>query len=215
KNPYAYTPFMQGGDVKSEEALQSGKNRQMFVLERMLTEGSITQEEYDKAADYDIYSNLAESVKVPNQDYPFLTEEVERRGIDIIKYHIAEEEGVSREDVDSTPLLNQKYTQKANTALRNQGYHIETTIDKTIYDTMQNVKNNSNYYYGNRSIQEVEEGSEGEQQESYQEFDNEIGAVMKDTDSCKILGVVGRRSPGYSSVYPATQTSTMCRSALK
>src|SRR5690625_2688137 len=215
KNPYAYTPFMQGGDVKSEEALQSGKNRQMFVLERMLTEGSITQEEYDKAADYDIYSNLAESVKVPNQDYPFLTEEVERRGIDIIKYHIAEEEGVSREDVDSTPLLNQKYTQKANTALRNQGYHIETTIDKTIYDTMQNVKNNSNYYYGNRSIQEAEDASEEEQQESNQEFEHEIGAVLKDNESGKILGFVGGRNHENSSVNHATQTSRMAGSTMK
>src|SRR5699024_1572564 len=95
KNPYAYTPFMQGGDVKNEEALHSGKNRQMFVLERMLTEGSITQVEYDKAADYDIYSNLAESVKVPNLDYPCLTVEVERSGIVFIKYNIDEEECVS------------------------------------------------------------------------------------------------------------------------
>src|SRR5699024_5653983 len=164
--------------------------------------------------------------------------------------HIAEEEGVSREDVDSTPLLNQEYTQKAYTALRNQGYHIETTIDKTIYDTMQNVKNNynyyygnrsiqeaedateeeqkerkqeaysallkqwyhietkshktmyatmqnvknnSNYYYGNRSIQEAEDATEEEQQESNQEFEHEIGAVLKDNASGKILGFVGGR----------------------
>src|SRR5699024_5160746 len=103
QNPYAYTPFVQGGEVKNEEGLQAGRNRQLFVLERMLIENTITQEEYDQAVDYDIYGNLTDSVTVPNQNYPFLTEEVERRSVDILKYHLAEEEGVSREDVDNTP----------------------------------------------------------------------------------------------------------------
>ena len=91
---------------------------------------------------------MASSVVVPNQNYPFLTDEVERRGVEIIKYILAEEEGISREDVDSTPLINQEYTQKANEAIRNEGYQIETTIDKTIYDTMQETKDNSFSYYG-------------------------------------------------------------------
>lgn len=215
KNPYAYTPFMQGGEVKSEEALKPGKNRQLFVLERMRTEGVITQEEYDKAVDYDIYANLTDSVTVPNQNYPFLTEEVERRSIDILKYHLAEKEGVSREDVNTTPLLNQEYTQKANQALRNQGYHIETTIDKTIYDTMQDVKNNSNYYYGNKSIQQAEDASEEEQEESNQEFEHEIGAVLKDNASGKILGFIGGRNHENSSINHATQTTRSAGSTMK
>ena len=125
--------------MKEEELLAAGKNRQEFVLSRMLTEGAITQEEYDQALSFDIYENMASSVVVPNQNYPFLTDEVERRGVEIIKYILAEEEGISREDVDSTPLINQEYTQKANEAIRNEGYQIETTIDKTIYDTMQEL----------------------------------------------------------------------------
>lgn len=215
QNPYAYTPFMQGGEVKDEEGLQAGKNRQLFVLERMKTEGSITQEEYDKAVNYDIYANLTDSVTVPNQNYPFLTDEVERRSIDILKYHLAEEDGVSRDDVNTTPLLNQEYTQKANQALRNQGYHIETTIDKTIYDTMQNVKDNSNYYYGSRSIQQAEDATEEEQQESNQEFDHEIGAVLKDNASGKILGFVGGRNHETSSINHATQTTRSAGSTMK
>ncbi|WP_411842035.1 transglycosylase domain-containing protein [Salinicoccus sp. HZC-1] len=215
QNPYAYTPFMQGGVVKEEEQLQAGKNRQLFVLERMLTEKIITQEEYDKAVNYDLYANLTDSVTVPNQNYPFLTDEVERRSIGILKYHLAEEDGVSREDINSTPLLNQEYTQKANRALRNQGYHIDITIDKNIYDTMQNVKDNSNYYYGSRSIQEAEDASEEEQQESDQEFDHEIGAMLKDNASGKILGFIGGRNHEESSVNHATQTTRSAGSTMK
>ena len=165
QNPYAYTPFNQDGSLKEADMLEAGKNRQEFVLSRMLTEGVISQEEHDQALAYNIYDNMASSVVVPNQNYPFLTDEIERRGVEVIKYILAEEEGVSREDVDSTPLLNQEYTQKANDALRNQGYQIETTIDKNIYDTMQETKENSFYYYGERSSLDAINAVEGEEEE--------------------------------------------------
>ncbi|MFC3418424.1 transglycosylase domain-containing protein [Salinicoccus hispanicus] len=215
QNPYAYTPFLQGGTVKDPELLEAGQNRQRFVLERMLTEEAITQEEYEQALDYDLYANLAESVTVPNQNYPFLTDEIERRSIDILKYHLAEEDGLTREDVDSTPLINQQYTNEANTALRNQGYHIETTIDKTIYDTMQNVKDNSNYYYGSRSIADATDATEEEQEEEDEILEHEIGAVMKDNQTGKILGFIGGRDHDRSSINHATQTSRQAGSTMK
>ncbi len=36
QNPYAYTPFNQDGTMKEPELLEAGKNRQEFVLSRML-----------------------------------------------------------------------------------------------------------------------------------------------------------------------------------
>lgn len=215
QNPYAYTPFLQGGTVKDEDLRQAGLNRQRFVLERMLLEDKITQEEYDRALEYDLYSALTDSVTVPNQNYPFLTDEVERRSIDILKYHLAEEDGLTREDVDSTPLINQEYTGLANTALRNQGYHIETTIDKTIYDTMQDVKDNSSYYYGSRSIEEAQDASEEEQESSDEVFEHELGAMLKDNQTGKILGFIGGRDHERSSINHATQTSRQAGSTMK
>ena len=212
QNPYAYTPFNQDGSLKEADMLEAGKNRQEFVLSRMLTEGVISQEEHDQALAYNIYDNMASSVVVPNQNYPFLTDEVERRGVEVIKYILAEEEGVSREDVDSTPLLNQEYTQKANDALRNQGYQIETTIDKNIYDTMQETKENSFYYYGERSSLDAINAVEGEEEEI---LDHEVGAVLKENDTGKILGFVGGRNYENSEVNHATQTSRQAGSTMK
>ena len=212
QNPYAYTPFNQDGSLKEADMLEAGKNRQEFVLSRMLTEGVISQEEHDQALAYNIYDNMASSVVVPNQNYPFLTDEIERRGVEVIKYILAEEEGVSREDVDSTPLLNQEYTQKANDALRNQGYQIETTIDKNIYDTMQETKENSFYYYGERSSLDAINAVEGEEEEI---LDHEVGAVLKENDTGKILGFVGGRNYENSEVNHATQTSRQAGSTMK
>src|SRR5699024_4788005 len=73
---------------------------------------------------------------------------------------------------------------------------------------------NSNYYYGNRSIQEAEAASEEEQQESNQEFEHEIGAVLTDNESGKILGFVGGRNRENCSVNHATQTSRMAGSTM-
>ena len=212
QNPYAYTPFNQDGSLKEADMLEAGKNRQEFVLSRMLTEGVISQEEHDQALAYNIYDNMASSVVVPNQYYPFLNDEIERRGVEVIKYILAEEEGVSREDVDSTPLLNQEYTQKANDALRNQGYQIETTIDKNIYDTMQETKENSFYYYGERSSLDAINAVEGEEEEI---LDHEVGAVLKENDTGKILGFVGGRNYENSEVNHATQTSRQAGSTMK
>lgn len=212
QNPYAYTPFNQDGSMKEPELLEAGKNRQEFVLSRMLTEGVITQEEHDQAVGYNIYENMASSVVVPNQNYPFLTDEVERRGVEVIKYILAEEEGVSREDVDSTPLLDQEYTQKANDALRNEGYQIETTIDKEIYDTMQDTKNNNFNYYGQRSSLDALNAVQGEEEEI---LDHEVGMILKDNQSGKILGFVGGRNYENSEVNHATQTTRQAGSTMK
>src|SRR5699024_12776336 len=117
-----YTPCMNGGDVKNDDYLQYGKNRQTFVLDRMLLEGKIDQEEYDEAVEYDLYANLTDSVVVPNQNYPFLTEELERRSVQILKYVLAEEDGLTPEEVDSPPLINQDYIKHANADVRYNVY---------------------------------------------------------------------------------------------
>ncbi|GAA3723978.1 transglycosylase domain-containing protein [Salinicoccus jeotgali] len=211
KNPYAYTPFMQGGKVKDEEYLQPGKNRQLFVLKRMLLEDKITQEEHDEAVEYDIYGSLTDSVTVPNQNYPFLADEIERRSVDILKYYLAEEDGLTRDDVDSTPLINQEYTTKADSALRNKGYHIDTTIDKSIYDKMQEVKDNAQFY-GSRSSLDSTDATEETKEET---LEHELGAILKDNQTGRILGFIGGRDHDRSSINHATQTSRSAGSTMK
>src|SRR5699024_2299193 len=142
QNPYAYTPFNVDGSLKSENELSLGKTRQEYVLDRVLTEGNITEEEYDEAMNYDLYDNMTSSVSVPNEKYPFVTEEIERRAVVVLKYGRAEDDGVSSEDLDDTPLLHEEYTQKANDVLRNNGYLSGTTINKKLYDSMHAVKDN-------------------------------------------------------------------------
>ena len=212
QNPYAYTPFNVDGSLKPEDERELGKNRQEHVLNRMFTEGKITEEEYNEAIEYDLYENMTSSVEIPNQKYPFLTEEIERRAVGVLKYILAEADGISKEDLNITPLLNQEYTQKANDALRNNGYHIETTIDKKIYDTMQDVKNNQFYYYGDRSSLDAVDISNNDKEKMLK---HEVGAMLKNNKTGAILGFIGGRDFKSSENNHATQTSRMSGSTMK
>lgn len=212
QNPYAYTPFTQVGTVKDADYIEPGLRRQGYVLSRMLSEGMITQEEYDEAVNYDIVANLTTRVETPNELYPHLTDEIERRTVQILKYVLAEEDGLSSSEVDNTPLINEEYTIRANNALRNEGYHITTTIDKDIYDTMQRVKDNSVLYYGERSSAEALDAQPGQTEEMLQ---HEIGAILKDNDTGAILGFVGGRDFERSAINHATQTKRQAGSIMK
>lgn len=43
-----------------------------------------------------------------------------------------------------------KYTEKANQAMRTEGYRVDTTIEKDMYDKLQEVKDNSGSYSWDR-----------------------------------------------------------------
>ncbi|TLS39089.1 transglycosylase domain-containing protein [Pseudalkalibacillus caeni] len=91
KNPYSYTPFTNSGEVKEE--LEPGINRMKFVLYRMYTEGSITEEEYNTAIKYDIRKNLAKPTQAPTEKYPYLTFEIEDRAKTLLATELANKAG--------------------------------------------------------------------------------------------------------------------------
>ena len=198
KNPYAYTPFTNTGEVKDPKYLKYGKQRQEFVLSRMLSEGVITKEEHDKAVQYKIFDHLTDEVTIPNSKYPYLTQEIERRAIQILKEKFAREDNIPIEDLRSVARINDKYTIKANDALRNNGYQIKTTIHKEIYDEMQQFTKNDNYYLENK---------DGDM--------HQISMIMKENNSGKILSFIGGRNFEHSQNNFATQTSRPVGSTMK
>src|SRR5699024_6567427 len=110
------------------------------------------------------------------------------------------------------PLINEEYTIRANSALRNQGYQITTTIDKEIYDTMQQVKDESPYYYGERSSAEALDAQPGQTEEMLQ---HEIGAILKNNETGAIIGFVGGRDFERSAINHATMTKRQAGSIMK
>ncbi|MCE4956360.1 transglycosylase domain-containing protein [Macrococcoides caseolyticum] len=206
QNPYTYTPFLQTGQVKKAADLAYGIKRQHYVLERMYQEKKITKAEYEKAKQFDLQKSFAKDVQAPNEKYPFLTQEVESRAIDILKYIFAEKDNISKEELDETPVLNEKYIDIANRAIRNNGYIIDTTIHKKIFDTMDQIKDNPNYYSYARNT-----NINGKNKT----INMEVGVLLKENETGKILSFIGGRDHNDSQNNHATKTKRSPGSTIK
>ncbi|MGK0553781.1 transglycosylase domain-containing protein [Macrococcus capreoli] len=206
QNPYTYTPFLQTGKVKSDKDLQPGLLRQQYVLNRMYQEKKINKKQYDEAKNFDLKKSFTTEFKAPQEQYPFLTQEVESRAIDILKYIFAEKDNISRQELDETPVLEEKYIGIANRAIRNNGYIIDTTIHKNIFDTMDRIKDNPNYYSYARTA-----NVQGKQKA----MNMEVGVLLKENETGKILSFIGGRNHKDSQNNHATKTKRSPGSTIK
>ncbi|TDM39742.1 penicillin-binding protein [Macrococcoides goetzii] len=206
QNPYTYTPFLQTGKIKKDIDLKFGFERQQYVLMRMYQEKKITKAQYEQAKKFNLKKSFTKDFEVPNEKYPFLTQEVESRAIDILKYIFAEKDNISRQELDETPVLEDKYVGIANRAIRNNGYIIDTTIHKKIFDTMDQIKDNPNYYSYARNA-----NVNGKTKP----INMEVGVLLKENDSGKILSFIGGRNHDDSQNNHATKTKRSPGSTIK
>ncbi|MEH7239208.1 transglycosylase domain-containing protein [Bacillus sp. JJ1562] len=190
QNPYVYTPFSnKGGQVK--ENLEPGLNRMRTVLERMLTGGFINQQQYEEALAYDIRANLVPPKSEPTEKYPWLTAEVEKRATDILLKKLAKDDGYEEEDLDNNKDLKSHYREIADKNLRQNGYKIHTTIDKEIFDTMQEVVKNYQYFAPDKPETKVIDTATGEKGSVMEP--EETGSVLIENKTGKIISFVGGR----------------------
>src|SRR5699024_5741719 len=146
QNPYAFTPFTQKGELKGEEGLEPGINRMKTVLKRMYQNEFITKEEYSEAIEYDIVADFTDKKESPAEKYPAIVFEVEKQARKILREQFAEEDDFTAEDLESDEALYEQYDTLASRALSMNGYEIHSTIDKDMYDTIEKVVKNYNYF---------------------------------------------------------------------
>ncbi|MGM8215637.1 transglycosylase domain-containing protein [Bacillaceae bacterium W0354] len=201
QSPFAYTPFDNGGNLKSPESLKLGQDRMKIVLKRMLDSGKIDEKTYNSAINYDIIGNLTDKKETTLNDYPFLTEEVEKRAVDIIMKQMYEADGYTEEDIRNDDLLYEDYRFLARRELRQNGYQIHTTIDKNIYDAFQEVTRNYEYFQPTKYVTRIDP----ETGEEYQkEMPVEVGAELIENSTGAILAFVGGRDHSRSQINHAT-----------
>lgn len=187
QSPFGYTPYTQKGKLKENQ--EPGINRMKTVLKRMYSNGYITKEEYDKATAYDITKDFIGKKELPSEKYPWLTYEIEKRSIEILSVSLAKEDGYEEKDLKNDDLKNQ-YLALADRKLRQNGYQIYTTIDKKIYDKMQEVtKNYPNYGY-DKTAQVVDPDTKAMKTVSEPV---EAGAILIENKTGKIISFVGGR----------------------
>ncbi len=188
QSPFGYTPYTQQGQLK--EDLEPGITRMKTVLQRMHDNHSITQAQYEKAVAYDITQDFIGKKTLPSEKYPWLTTEIEKRSIKILTTILAKKDGYEESDLTKNEELNEQYLTLAHRNLRQNGYKIYTTINKDIYDTMQEVTKT----YPNFGYDKQEEVYDPETKETKTVTEPvEAGAILIENKTGKIISFVGGR----------------------
>lgn len=211
QSPTAYSPFTNSGELKEDTALQPGLNRMKQVLNRMFDEGYIDQKEYDEAIDYDITKDFAEAKPASDNDYGYLTTEVEQRAADIIAVQLAEQDGHSEKDLNKDNDLKNEYLEKAERDIRQKGYQIHTTINKDMYVAQQKIAKDYAYYQPDHWVERT--NSDGETETVSEPI--EAGSIMIENSTGKILSFVGGRDYEENQVNHATDTKRSNGSTMK
>ncbi|PMC37020.1 peptidoglycan glycosyltransferase [Bacillus sp. UMB0899] len=189
QSPFGYTPFSNdGGKVK--EDINAGINRMKTVLNRMYTGGFITKEQYEQALSYDIRANLTPKKPTSTDQYPYLTYEVEDRAKDIIALQLAQKDGYTEDELTKDKDLKTQYRALADHEIRHNGYRIHTTINKKIYDNMQKVVKEYEYY-GSDKPEQVKDPDTGEMKTVQEPV--EVGGALIENTTGKIISFVGGR----------------------
>jgi penicillin-binding protein 1B len=210
--PFAYTPFKSGGGLKEKEFLKPGINRMKTVLFRMKETGYITEQQYNEAIVYDITKDFRAPVLRANERYPYLTQEIQNRTVDILAKIIAEKDGVDAERLDQEDKLREKYSIIATRSMKNDGYRIYSTVNKDLYDKMNQV-GDSFEHYGFTYTREVKDSQSGEIELA--EDPVQVGAIMIENSTGKILSFIGGRGHEHEALNHATQAYRQNGSAMK
>lgn len=190
QSPYYYTPFLQSGGLKSKEGLEPGINRMKVVLKRMFDLDYITEEEYEEARSYDIVADFIEEKEITFDHYNYVIDEIQERAQEIIFTLLVEEDGYTVEEVKADEELNEQYKILANRELRTGGYHIHSTIDKEIYDAMQEVVKNYEHFGPDQTLL-IEDPDTGETIEKVEPV--QTGAMLIENHTGRIISFVGGR----------------------
>ncbi len=221
QSPSQYTPYNQLGELRTN--LEPGMERKNTVLFRMYREKFITKKDYDEAMKYDLAKDFIQPTEsVDNHDYSFVYNSVLKEATLLLMKQNYKKDKLTDADIADSDTLYNKYYFEAQDQLQNNGYEIHSTIDKGVYDAMQNVVANygdrfGTTYYRNK-IDEftgavVLDETTGEPVQEAEPVQN--GSVLMDNASGKIIGFVGGRDFSISQVDHAFGTHRQPGSTIK
>lgn len=210
--PFKYTPFTNKGEKKSAEGMKPGVDRMKTVLFRMNEVGYITNQEYEQAITYNITQDFKDYEERPEDKYPWLTAELETRAKEIFAQTLAEKDGIDPARLKEESNLNEKYTILADRTIRSGGYRIYSTIDKDMYDAMQQVTDEFTLY-GQTYKKKVKDPETGEEIEV--DVPVQTGSIVIDNKTGRILSFVGGRDHALEQLNHATQAYRSNGSTMK
>ena len=200
QSPYRYTPFDSAGNIRPDEELQAGFERQQYVLERMLSNDFITKEQFEEAKKFDIKGAYTKQKYSEYTDYPYIRDEVTSSVAEILAEQTAKKNNREEEFKNDSDYRNE-LIEKSRIKFITGGYKVKTTLDKKLYDTLQETKKQFTSYptYS-------QDGSI---------YLLEIGASVIENSTGKVLAFIGGMDYKKQQLNHATRTRRSPGSTIK
>ena len=129
--------------------------------------------------------------------------------------NVAKAQHVNLDEIKKNYRLFKEYLNRANDSLRKKGYQIYTTLDKSLYDTMEKAKNqvldNNMYFQPPKTVTETDQNGN----RITKRYPMQIGAILIENETGKILSFIGGRDFTESQFNYATQAHRSNGSTIK
>lgn len=135
QDPYTYTPYNQYGQLKEDTS--AGVERMKEVLFRMWREEKISKQQYDEAIQYDITQDFLDTDQITQDRQSYLYQAVLFEATSLIMEKNFTQDNLSWEQLQQDEELYRTYFDQAEEEIKTGGYHIISTVDKQIYDQLQ------------------------------------------------------------------------------
>src|SRR5690606_37050109 len=112
-----------------------------------------------------------------------------KRATEILMNKLAQEDGYEEKDLEENNELKAHYREVADRNLRLSGYKIYTTIDKEVYDVMQEAVKNYQYFGPDKQAIKKDEANE----DIAVMEPEEVGSVLIENSTGRIISFVGGR----------------------
>ena len=200
QSPYKYTPFDSAGNIRSNEELQAGFERQQYVLERMLSNNFITKAQLEEAKNFDIKGAFTKQKYSEYTDYPFIRDEVTSSVAEILAEQTAVKNHKEEAFKNNAEYRND-LIEKSRIKFITGGYKVKTTLDKKLYDTLQETKKQFVSYptYTHAGVV----------------YPLEIGASVIENSTGKVLAFIGGMDYKKQQLNHATRTRRSPGSTIK
>ena len=200
QSPYIYTPFDSAGNIRPDEELQAGFERQQYVLERMLSNNFITKEQFEEAKKFDIKGAYTKQKYSEYTDYPYIRDEVTSSVAEILAEQTAKKNNREEEFKNDSDYRNE-LIEKSRIKFITGGYKVKTTLDKKLYDTLQETKKQFASYptYTQGGVV----------------YPLEIGASVIENSTGKVLAFIGGMDYKKQQLNHATRTRRSPGSTIK
>ena len=199
QSPIVYSPYNALGELKSKNELRYGLERKNIVLLNMYRQGDISKKEYEQAKNYDLTKDFLKKEEKHTRQYNYLYFAIKDEAIRRLMPLYYQQDGYTKEDIHQSEALYNQYYELAGTKLSSEGYTVTSTIDKNIYQTMQEVVKN--------------EGSKLDEKKKDKTV--EVGNVLLNNETGRVYGFVGGRDFNKNENNHALFTKRSAASTMK